>query len=49
LNVHGVNDVRQIETHTAELLMPEASAFELETVTENLERYKSPGFVQTIA
>ena len=30
LNVHGVHDVRQIETHTAEPLVPEPSAFEVE-------------------
>jgi len=28
LNVYGVNDVRQTEIHTAELLVPEPSAFE---------------------
>jgi len=28
--VHGVNDVRQIEIHTAEPLLPELSAFEVE-------------------
>jgi hypothetical protein len=27
LNIHGVNDVRQREIHTAELLVPESSAF----------------------
>jgi len=30
LNVHGVNYVRQAEMHTAELLVPEPSAFEFE-------------------
>jgi hypothetical protein len=30
LNVHGVNDVRQTEIHTAETLVPEPSAFEVE-------------------
>jgi hypothetical protein len=30
LNVHGVNDVRQTEIHTAEPLVPEPSAFEVE-------------------
>jgi hypothetical protein len=29
LNVHGFNDVRQTETHTAGLLVPELSAFEI--------------------
>jgi hypothetical protein len=30
LNVYGVNDVRQTEIHTAEALVPELSAFEVE-------------------
>jgi len=30
LNVHGVNDVRQTEIHTAEPLVPEPSASEVE-------------------
>jgi len=29
LNMHGVNDVRQTEVHTAEPLVPEPSAFEI--------------------
>jgi hypothetical protein len=29
-NVHGVNDVRQTEIHTAETLVPEPRAFEVE-------------------
>jgi hypothetical protein len=29
-NVNGVNDVRQIEIHTAEPLVPEPSGFEVE-------------------
>ena len=43
LNVHGVNDVRQTEIHTAEPLVPEPSAFEVEMAVEELIRYKSPG------
>ena len=39
LNVHGVNDVRQTEIHTAELLVLEPSAFEVEV--EKLKSYKS--------
>ena len=35
LNVHGVNDVRQAEIHTAEPLVPEPSAFEVELAIEN--------------
>jgi hypothetical protein len=30
LNVHGVNEVRQAEIHTAELLIPEPSVSEIE-------------------
>jgi hypothetical protein len=29
LNVHGVHDVRQIDIHTAELLVPEPSLVEV--------------------
>ena len=36
-NVHGVNDVRQTEIHTAETLVPEPRAFEVEMAIENLE------------
>jgi hypothetical protein len=32
LNVHGVNDVRQTEIHTAKPLVPETSAFKFELV-----------------
>jgi hypothetical protein len=34
LNIHGVNDIRQTEIHTAEPLMPEPSAFEFELIIE---------------
>jgi hypothetical protein len=30
LNVHGVNDVRQTTIHTAQLLVPEPSAFQVD-------------------
>jgi hypothetical protein len=43
LNVCGVNDVRQTETRTAELLVSETSTFDVEMVTEKLRRHKSPG------
>jgi hypothetical protein len=43
LNVGGVNDVRQTEIHTAEPLVPEFSASEVEMATENLKSCKSPG------
>jgi hypothetical protein len=43
LDVHGVNDVGQIEGYAAEPLVPESSAFEFEMATEKLKRQKSPG------
>jgi len=43
LNIHGVNDVRQKEIHTAEPLVPEPSASESELAIEKLKRHKSPG------
>ena len=36
-NVHGVKDVGQAETHTAEPLVPEPSAFEAELAIGNLK------------
>ena len=41
LNVHGFNDVRQTEIHTAEPLVLEPSAFEIEKAIEKLKRHKS--------
>ena len=46
LNVHGVHDVRQAETHTAEPLVPEPSAFEVELAIDKLKSHKSPGIDQ---
>jgi len=43
LNVHGINDFRQTEIHTAEPLVPEPSASEVESAIENLKSHKSPG------
>ena len=43
MNVHGVNDFRQTEIHTAEPLVPEPSALEIEMASEKLKRHKSPG------
>jgi hypothetical protein len=37
LNVHGVNDVRQIEIQTAEPLMPEPSALQIQLANEKLK------------
>jgi hypothetical protein len=43
LNIHGDNDVRQTEIHTAEPLVTEPSAFEVEMAVEELKRHKAPG------
>jgi len=45
-NVHGVNEVRQTEIHTAEPLVPDLSAFEVEMAIEKLKCHKSPGIDQ---
>ena len=37
LNVHGVNDVRQAEIHTAEPLVPKSTAFEGEVAIEKVK------------
>jgi len=41
LNVHGVNDVRHTEVHTAEPLVPEPSAFDVELAIEKLKKGKN--------
>jgi len=46
LNIHGVKDIRQTELHTAEPLVPEPSAFEVELAIAKLNSHKSPGIVQ---
>jgi hypothetical protein len=43
LNVYGVSVVRQAEIHTAEPLVPEPSALEVELAIEKLKSHKSPG------
>ena len=40
LNVHGVNDGRQTEIHTAEPLLPEPSAFVFDLAFEKLKSHK---------
>ena len=42
-NVHGVKDVGQAEVHTAELLVPEPSASDVELAINKLKNHKSPG------
>ena len=44
-NVHGVSDIK----HTAEPLMPEPSAFEVELATKKLKSHKLPGIDQITA
>ena len=46
LNIHGVNDIRQTEIHTAEPLVPEPSGFEVELTVENLTSHRSPDIEQ---
>jgi len=46
LNVHGVNDVRHTEVHTAEPLVPTPSAFEVHLAVEKLKGHESPGIDQ---
>jgi hypothetical protein len=42
-NVHIVSDVRQIEVHMAEPLVPGPSHLEVEIAIAKLKQYKSPG------
>jgi hypothetical protein len=43
LNVHGVHNVRQMDIHMAEPLVPEPSLVEVEIGIGKLKSYKSPG------
>jgi hypothetical protein len=43
LNVHRFSDLRHIEIHTAEPLVPDPSLFEVEIDIAKLKGYKSPG------
>jgi hypothetical protein len=43
LNVNNVGDVRQIEVHTAEQLVPDPRRLEVEIAIAKLKKYKSPG------
>ena len=45
-NVHGVKDVGQTEIHTAEPLVPEPSASEVELAINKLKSHKSLGIDQ---
>jgi hypothetical protein len=43
LNVHNASDVRQLEVHTAEPLVPGPSHLEVEVAIAKFKKYKSPG------
>jgi len=45
-NVNGVKDVGQAEIHTAEPLVPEPSASEVELAIDKLNNHKPPGIDQ---
>jgi len=45
----GLVVLRRQEIHTAQLLVPERSAFEVEMATEKLKIHKSPGIHQISA
>ena len=47
--MHGVKDVGQAEIHTAEPLVPEPSAFEVELAIGMLKSHKSPGIDEIAA
>jgi len=46
LNVHEDIDIRQVEIHTVELIVPEPSAFDVELAIGKLKKHKSPGIDQ---
>jgi hypothetical protein len=43
LDVHNIGDVRQIEVHTAESLVPGPCHLEVKIAVAKLKKYKSPG------
>jgi hypothetical protein len=43
LNIHWVDDVRQMDIHTPEPLVPEPSLVKMKIAIEKLRGYKSPG------
>jgi hypothetical protein len=49
LNVHRVNDVRQIEMQTAQPLVHDPSPFEVEIAIAKLKKYKLPGSNKILA
>jgi hypothetical protein len=49
LNIHGVHDIRQMDIHMAEPIVPEPSLVEVEIAIGKLKSYKSPGSDQILA
>jgi hypothetical protein len=49
LNMHNVSDVRQIEVHTAESLVPGPSHLEVEIAIAKLKKCKSPAGGEILA
>jgi hypothetical protein len=49
MNIHRVSEVKQIEIHIAEPLVPDHSRFEAEIATAKFKRYKSPCSDQILA
>jgi hypothetical protein len=49
LNVHRVNDFRQMEIHTAEPLVPDPKSFDFEIAIVKLKMCKLPGIDQSLA
>jgi hypothetical protein len=47
--VHNVSDVKQIEVHTAETLVPGPSRLEVEIAIAKLKKHKSPGTGEILA
>ena len=48
-NLHGIKGDRQAEIYSAEPLVPESSASEVELAIDNLTSHKSPGIDQITA
>jgi hypothetical protein len=48
-DVHNASDVRQIEGHTAEPLVPDPRRLEVEIAIAKLKKHKSPGSDEILA
>jgi hypothetical protein len=49
MNIHRISDIRQIEIHIAELLVPVPIPFEVEIAIAKFKMYKSSGSDQILA